>query len=333
MSNHNFWGSTITIGSQSFPRFMGAPMDGITDSPMRKIIREFSKNELLFTEMRHVDCVAHEPSGRSLKYDPVEQPLTFQISANRPMSINKAIEKILAAGFTSMNFNAACPAPAVIKSGSGSALMGNLPLLKELLQECLKSINNRVPFSLKIRAGFKEKNALEVAQIAQDLGMAAIIIHPRTQPERFAARLDYDLVAAIKKAVSIPVIFSGNITNFTVAERVYSNTGVDAFMVGRALWGAPWKIKELTEASHGRTFTVDLPTIFHYIIKHLDFSVAFYGPFGYGHFKKHLAHYIRHIPDATHWRKILLQTQAEQAMRTELAALLKTVTTNQANEK
>lgn len=300
---------------------MTAPLDGVTDSPFRRVIREFSPHELMFAEMRHVDTVAHERTGRALMHEAQEQPLVFQFSANRTPCIGKAVDRVLAAGFKAINLNAACPAPAIIRSGSGSALMGNIPQLKIILEELQRCIAGRVPLSLKIRAGFKIKNADEVALIAQDYGCEAVIIHPRTQPERFAGRLDYDLVARVKKTISIPVIFSGNITKFDVAQRVYAMTGCDGFMIGRALLGAPWKIKEMTEHAAGKPFSANIQTSFACLIKHLNHSASFYGEHGYAHFKKHLAQYLKGFSGATDWRNLLLRTQSEQEMRHLLGKL------------
>ena len=219
MSNPSFWSEKIKTGSLETSRFMAAPLDGITDSPLRQLIRDFSPNELMFTEMRHVACVSNEKEARSLKFTQPEQPLAFQFSANRLDFIEDAVEKVIAKGFVSINLNSGCPAPCVTRSGSGSALMANLPQLKLLLNHFTKAIAGRVPFTLKIRAGYKQKNAVEVAQLAQDNGVESIMIHPRTQPEGFTSRLDYDIVAAVKKTVSIPVIFSGNLNKFELVQK------------------------------------------------------------------------------------------------------------------
>jgi tRNA-dihydrouridine synthase B len=323
MSNPSFWQEKITLAGQRVPRFMTAPMDGVIDSPMRQIIREFSPDVLMFTEMRHVDMVANEPTGKSLCYHPGERPLVFQFSANRTPFIGKAVERVLAAGFTAVNLNVACPAPAVVRSGSGSALMAALPTLTIIIKELQRCLAGRAPLSIKMRAGFKQKNALEVAHCAQDLGCEAIIIHPRTQPERFTATLDYDLVATIKKTVHIPVIFSGNITKFDIAQRIYTLTGCDGFMIGRALWGTPWKLKAIMAAAVDHTFTIDQETVFRCIITHLNLNKDFYGQYGYAHFKKHLAHYIKAFANATQWRSSLLRTQSEEDMRMQLNTLIK----------
>ncbi len=321
-SNQSFWTEKIKTGSLETSRFMAAPLDGITDSPLRQLIRDFSPDELMFTEMRHVACVSNEKEARSLKFTQPEHPLAFQFSANRLDFIDDAVEKVIAKGFVSINLNSGCPAPCVTRSGSGSALMANLPQLKLLLNHFTKAIAGRVPFTLKIRAGYKQKNAVEVAQLAQDNGVESIMIHPRTQPEGFTSRLDYDIVAAVKKTVSIPVIFSGNLNKFELVQKAYDLTGVDGFMIGRALWGAPWKMKEITEAAAGRQFSVDTCTAIKYCIKHLDLNMHHYGPRGFVHFKKQIPQYIRTVVNASEWRAKLLRSQTEEEMRGHLAEIV-----------
>ena len=207
----NFWKENIKLGNLTVPRFMSAPIDGIIDSPFRQLIRKFSPKTLVFTEMRHVACIANEKDDKSLKYNPIEHPICFQISANDIQFIDTAIHKILEKKFDSINLNIGCPAKNIVKSGCGSALMADLPRLKKIIKQLKKSIDAKVSLNIKIRAGFKEKNALEVSQLAVDEGASAIIIHPRTQPGGFAAPLDFALVKKIKETVNVPIIFSGNI--------------------------------------------------------------------------------------------------------------------------
>lgn len=299
---------------------MAAPMDGITDSPMRQMIRLFSTQELLFTEMKHVSCVRYEKENRSVIYNPVEQPLAFQFSANSLDGIQEAVDKVLEHNFVMINLNAGCPAKTVVRSGSGSALMAKIPLLEAIITEFIKAINNRVPFTLKMRAGYKEKNAFAIAQRAQELGVQALIIHPRTQTEMFASRPDFELVAQIKKSLSIPVIFSGNIIDFQSAKETYERTGVDGFMIGRALWGAPWKMKEIMEAADGKEFKLTQKEIFFYVIKHLELFLQT-SERAFIPFKKHIPQYIRDVADASTWRHSLLRAQSAEEMMNMLKEL------------
>jgi nifR3 family TIM-barrel protein len=305
---------------------MSAPIDGVTDSPFRQLIREFSPKELLFKPMSHVATVANEKTNFSLKYNAIELPLIFQVSLSSCEFIQKAIGKIISYGFTGININAGCPAKLVVRSGGGSALMANPTLLKEIIQIFYNHTQNKINLSLKIRAGFKEKNALDISLMAQDLGINLLIIHPRIQPEGFSGRLDYALVTQIKKVLKIPVIFSGNIVTHTHAQKVYELTGVDGVMIGRGLYGTPWKLKEISLGMQGENFQVSHTELFTIINRHLDLNKNFYGQSGFIHFKKHLAHYIRHIPNAAHWRATLLRSKTEQEMCNHLETLRKIVT-------
>ena len=324
--NTPFWHEKISFGSLSVPRVMAAPMDSYTDSPFRRMIRLFSKDELLFGEMRHLACVANEPKGKSLRYEPIEQPLAFQFSGGRTDFLEESVEKVIKAGFVMINFNAGCPAPAVIKSGSGSALMANEALLEQIITQLIKAINGRVPFTLKMRAGFKEKNAYAVALMAEAVGAVGLIVHPRTQPGRFSAELDFELVKKIKEAVKIPVVFSGNLIDTTSVKKTYEQTGVDGFMIGRALCGAPWKMHEITCGLLGKPFVTLTPhEVFTYCKQHFELNVAFYGKNGFTVFKKHITDYKAHIPNAAQWRDQFLRTKTEAEMRSLFDKLLKEV--------
>ena len=322
----SFWTEKINLGNLTVPRFMTAPMDGITDSPMRQLIRTFSPDALLFTEMRHAACIANEKKEISLQYTPIEHPICFQISAGSTNFVEESIEKIINAKFDMINLNSGCPAKRVIGSGSGSMLMANVPELKKIIKLCIKTINSRVKFSLKIRAGFQEKNAYDIALMAQDLGVDHLIIHPRTQKESFVGSLDFDLVEKIKNKLSIPVIFSGNIVDFESAKKTYERTGVDGFMVGRALLGAPWKIKEIMDESVGNRFEISNKISIETAIKHFDFNSKFYGPeVGFKLLKSHITGYIKNIPNAAKIRNTIVTSETEKEMREKLIDLFKTL--------
>jgi len=320
--NDSFWNKKIKLKNLSFPFFMAAPMDGITDSPMRRMIRKFSKDELLFTEMRHVSCVANERSERSLQYNKIEEPLAFQVSANTTEFIDKAVSKICSKKFCMLNLNAACPAKGVVKSGSGSALMADLDRLKEILIALKKELKDKIPLTIKIRAGFKKTNALDVSFLAQDCGCEMIIIHPRLQTGGFSSKLDFDLVKEIKEKVKIPVVFSGNVNSAKRAKMTYEKTGVDGLMIGRPLWGVPWKIKEIISGLEGKEFSISNEEAVKLAIEHLDWNIEFYGDKGFSAFKKHAPQYIKNIEDAARIRKELVTSQSYEEMRAKLERLI-----------
>lgn len=316
----NYWQEKVKIGPLSFPRFIGGPLDGITDSPFRQLVRDFSKDELLYTEMRHVNAIVSQAGGqRALRFLQAERPLNFQIAANNPTAIMPACEKIMAAGVDLIDLNVGCPAPTVTKNKSGSALMNDLPRLRSILRamhDCLS-----IPFTVKIRAGYREKNAVEVAKLIQDCGASALAIHPRLQREKFVGRPDYALAAQVKQVVSIPVLLSGNVVNFKTAQMAYEQTGVDGFLIGRGMWGKPWKLKELHEQSNGNGFTIEQARIITYALKHLDGLLAYYGPRGLYCFRKHLPLYLRGFENASLIRQRLVRSESVDEVKEVLEQL------------
>jgi len=321
----SYWKEHIKIGNLSFPRFVGGPLDGITDSPFRKLVREFSSDELLYTEMRHIACVANDKGGKkALKFEQSERPLNYQVAANGTRFLQAACEKILAAGVDIVDLNVGCPARNVIGSGSGSSLMGDLPRLKEIVTAFRLYLKD-MPFTVKIRAGFKEKNAIEVAKLLQDCGVDALAIHPRLQTQKFEGRPDYALAAQVKQAVQIPVIISGGIVNWRMAQMVYEQTGVDGFLIGRGIWSKPWKLLELKEHARGNEFTVDTKTVLKYALKHLDYMIEYYGPHGLYAYRKHVPFYIRGVRDASLVRSKLVRSDSPDEVKETLITALSSI--------
>lgn len=307
----SYWNEQIKIGNRFFSRFIGGPLDGITDSPFRKIVRKFplpvlsGMQTLLFTEMRHVACVANDKgAARALDFCQSERPVNYQVSANKIDYIEQACEKILATGVDCVDLNIGCPARLVVNSGAGSALMADLPRLKIILEVFRKSLP--IPFTLKMRAGFKVKNAVEVALLAQDCGVDALSLHPRLQTQFFTGNPDYELAAQVKKAVSIPVILSGGVVNWSLAKQLYEKTGVDGFLIARGMWSKPWKLLEMYQASQGQSYTVSKDIILACALEHLENMLAYYGPRGLMAFRKHLPFYIKGQPAAAQLRTVLM---------------------------
>ncbi len=318
--NNTYWQETFSIGNLKVPRFIGGPLDGITDSPFRQLVRNYSKNELLYTEMRHVACVAHDKAGlKTLQFEQFERPLNYQIAANSVEYIDAALERIVAAGVDAIDLNIGCPARNVIGSGSGSALMADLPRLKQIVTHIRNKLS--IPFTVKIRAGFKQKNAIDVALLLQDCGVDAIAIHPRLQTQLFAGQPDYALAAEVKRALSIPVIISGNVVNFKTANMVYEQTGVDGYLIGRAIWARPWKLEEMRMAALGQPFTIDKVTVLKTALAHLDGMLAHYGPRGLFAFRKHLPFYLRGLPEASQLRERLVRSNSADEIRDVLGVL------------
>lgn len=316
----NFWHEKIKIGSLLVPRFIGGPLDGITDSPFRQLVRDFSQNELLYTEMRHVACIANEKGGaKTLQFAQTERPLNYQVAANSTRFIESACEKILASGVDCIDLNVGCPANNVIGSGSGSVLMADLPRLETILTTFRKIIP--IPFTVKIRAGFKCQNAVEVAKLIQGCGADALAIHPRLQTQKFEGRPNYALAAEVKKAISIPLIISGGVVNWATARLVHEQTGADGFLIGRGIWGKPWKLKELYTQAGGESYPIESELMKTYAFKHLDAMLSYYGDHGLYSFRKHVPFYIRGVNDASNLRKKLVTSTSVHEVKDLLSQI------------
>lgn len=305
----DYFNQKLHIKQLSFPRFIGGPLDGITDSPFRQLVRDFSQEELLYTEMRHVRSIVTPKGGAmALAFEQFERPLNFQVSANAPDFVEEACNKILEAGVDMIDLNVGCPARNVISSCCGSALMANPVMLEKILKEFKRVLPDHVPFTIKIRAGFKQVNAIDIAKLAQDCGVDALAIHPRLQTQAFSGQPDYVLAAAVKKAVQIPVILSGNIVNFKTAHMAYERTGVDGFLIGRGIWAKPWKLEEMKQHAMGNPYLVDSNMVLQVALKHLGLMVQQFGVHGLFRFRKHLPFYVKGHPAASALRSRLFLT-------------------------
>lgn len=318
----SYWNEPLIIANHAFPRFIGGPLDGITDSPFRRLVREFSTHELLYSEMRHAACIAPGGVGsqRALKFASLERPLNFQIAASTTVPLAKALERIMQAGVDFVDLNVGCPAKNVIHSGSGSALMADPERLKSILHDIQKY--STVPFTVKIRSGFKQENAVTIAQMIQDAGASALAIHPRLQTQKFQGQPDYDVAARVKRAVNIPVILSGNIVNWQTAKMAYERTGVDGFLIGRALWSRPWKLHELYEHSQGREYLVNSSMRIATALKHIEYMMDYYGPHGIYTFRKYLPLYIHGVLGATNLRTRLMVSTSIDEVREGLLSVV-----------
>lgn len=313
----------IKIKHLELPRFIGGPLDGITDSPFRQLVRDFSKQELLYTEMRHVRSVVTPKGGAlALAFEQFERPLNFQVSANSPEFVEQAVERILQAGVDMIDLNVGCPARNVVSSCCGSALMANPVMLEKILKEFRRVIPDHIPFTIKIRAGFKQVNAVDIAKLAQDCGVDALAIHPRLQTQKFAGQPDYAVAYEVKRALQIPVIFSGNVVNFKTAKMTYERTGVDGFLIGRGIWAKPWKLEEMRQHALGNEFVVDSDMILRCALKHVNLMVQQFGIHGLFRFRKHLPFYVKGHPSATQLRSELVRTECPEDIKEGLVKFL-----------
>lgn len=215
-----------------------APMAGITDYPFRQLAREHGCG-LPFTEMVSAEGLLRK--GESfLKMVEGEHPISVQLFGSKPEALAEAAAKAEAFGADAIDLNMGCPAKQVVKAGAGADLMRD----PEKAERILMGMRKRVTCALtvKIRSGWDETqiNAVEISKLAENCGIDAITVHPRTRIQGFRGRADWSVIAAVKRAVRIPVIGNGDVNRPFLIKKMLEETGCDGVMIGRGALGNPW---------------------------------------------------------------------------------------------
>ena len=219
-----------------------APLAGITDPAMRLLCRHFGAGPMM-TEMvtaHGVGCGRNHLLEEQLPFAKQEAPLSVQIVGSDPAIMADVARLAQERGADSINLNMACPARKVTKSGKGCAMMQQMDLSAQVMKAVKGAV--KVPVTVKIRAGWNhsELNCVEYSKMAEDCGMAMVILHPRTRRQAFSGKSDWTWIEKTVNAVSIPVVGNGDIKSPEDAERMLRTTGCAGIMIGRAALGRPW---------------------------------------------------------------------------------------------
>ena len=299
----------MKIGAFTFddPVFL-APMAGVTDTAYRVIAHDMGC-PLAFAEMVSSQGIHYrnEHTMKMLKTEAGERPIAMQIFAKSAAMAAEAaayIEEIGTADI--LDFNMGCPAPKVVKNGEGSALMREPKKAEEILTAIRRA--TKLPFTVKMRLGWDDasRNAVEIARMAEAVGVDAVAVHGRTRAQFYSGNADYAAIAEVKRAINIPVIVSGDIRRPVDLARALDITGADAVMIGRGAQGNPWIFQQLI---HWLRTGEELPppTLLEraqVILRHLGLLVGYKGEYiGIREMRKHAAWYTRGLKGSAELRE------------------------------
>lgn len=304
-----------------------APMAGVTNQPFRMICKDFGPG-MVCTEMASSKAIFYkdQKTNRLFNTQGEKRPISFQIFGSDEETIGFAT-KYVSEFADIVDINMGCPAPKVVKNGDGSKLLLDLEQAEKIMKVAVR--NSKVPVTLKYRKGWDRDNivAVEVAKIAEKVGISAITIHGRTRCEFYSGKADLEIIKRVKQAVEIPVIGNGDIINEETALNMFEKTGVDAIMIGRGSFGNPWifkKIlyfletgKKLADPSNEERLEV--------IKKHIELAVKEKGEIAVKELRKHIAWYTKNLKNSSEFRNYVNQIETQGELIEKIEEYFKTL--------
>jgi len=308
----------MRIGPYSIdPKVILAPMAGVTDKPFRVLCKRLGAG-LAVSEMTTSDPRFWHTSKSLHRMDHAGEPdpVSVQIAGTVPEVMAEAARHNVDHGAQLIDINMGCPAKKVCNAWAGSALMREPMLVARICEAVVNAVD--VPVTLKIRTGWdtRHRNALEIAHIAEAAGIAALAVHGRTRDQQYTGMAEYDTIAEVKAALSIPVMANGDIDSPEKAAAVLRATGCDAVMVGRAAQGRPWILGRIAHylATGDLLPEPSLAEVRDILLGHLEHLHAFYGePAGVRIARKHLGWYAKDRPENHAFRAVVNRADSAAA--------------------
>ena len=299
------------------PAVVLAPMAGVTDKPFRVLCKRLGAG-LCLSEMTTSDprFWGTAKSRHRMDHAGEPAPVSVQIAGTVPQVMADAARHNVDNGAQIIDINMGCPAKKVCNAWAGSALMREPALVADILDAVVNAVD--VPVTLKIRTGWAagHRNALEIARIAEAAGIAALAVHGRTRDQQYKGLAEYDTIAEVKAALSIPVMANGDVDSPRKAREVLDYTGCDAVLVGRAAQGRPWIFREIGHYLDTGTGLPEpsLAEVRDILLGHLRHLHDFYGePSGVRIARKHLGWYARDRPENAAFRAVVNRAETADA--------------------
>lgn len=284
-----------------------APMAGVTDQPFRQLCKKLGAG-LVVSEMLSSNPKVWNSAKSKQRMDHSGEfgIRAVQIAGSEPELMAQAAQHNVASGAQIVDINMGCPAKKVNKKLAGSALLQYPKLVSEIIQAVVKAVD--VPVTLKFRTGWdlQNRNAVEIAKIAQDNGIQSLALHGRTKACMYKGEAEYETIKQVKSAVSIPVLANGDITSAHKAKEVLNITGADGVMIGRGAQGNPWIFREI---EHYLQTGEELPSptleeVQTTLVEHINNVHQFYGEFlGVRIARKHVGWYLKEHDENRQFRK------------------------------
>jgi tRNA-dihydrouridine synthase B len=314
------------IGTVNIPnRVVAGPMAGVTDRAFRRMARLYGCG-LVFSEMiSDMGLIYAQAKTRQLaEHEGEDPPVALQLFGSQVEPMVKGALVLEKMGADLIDINMGCPTPKIVKNGEGSALMLDIPRAREIIREIVRAV--KVPVTVKMRKGWndEDKTCIELAGVAEAEGASAVTLHPRSRAQFFSGHSDWDMIAEVKRNLTIPVIGNGDIWTAEDARRMIDQTGCDAVMIGRGAMGNPFIFRETVELlENGRRIPApDLQERLAAARQHLDLACSFKDePVAVREMRKHLAWYTRGLRGAARIRQEINHATTREQMEAILSRL------------
>jgi tRNA-dihydrouridine synthase B len=280
-------------------RILLAPLSGVADSPFRRVCKRFGA-DTVYSEMVSSEGLtrANQRTREVLRFTDEERPIGIQLFGRDPERMAESARQVEALGADFIDINFSCPARKIVSRGAGCALMRDPETVRKISSAVVNA--TRLPVTGKIRIGWDDDsiNAVEIGSVLEDSGILALSVHGRTAKQGFSGTSSWEEVARVKKSAGIPVILSGDVTSPEGASRAFEETGCDAIMIGRGVYGRPWIFRSMHDHFSGRAWRdPDHEERERTVLAHLDLSILEYGErLAVVRFRKHLLWYTKSLP-------------------------------------